>query len=151
MSRNCLGCGLRFAAVMTVLSIVACSQPIPTGGGYPPVSKEMLIGAEYSHRTGREDYKLTWTFSETKFAITSTDDTLPPDLVEAFTGMQRQAMQITGTWDLHDETLLISNIKIDDETEVVGERSVRIFFTGVIRVQTSGAQYVFNHASTKAE
>ncbi len=140
---------LRLTAVVTVLSFTACSPPIPTGSGYPPVIKEMLIDAEYSHRTGGEDWELTWSFSETEFVITATDDFLPPDLVETVTGNQQQAKQLNGTWDLQDEVLLISNVMIDNETEVVGERSARIFPTGVIRIQTSDAQYVFSPGMNK--
>lgn len=134
---------------MVVICIAACSPSIPTGSGYPPIGKEMLIGAEYSHRTGREDWKLTWTFSETEFVIKADGDSLPPDLVESITGTRQAAKQVNGTWDLVDESLLISDVKTNEETEVAGERSARIFPTGVIRIQTSDAQYVFSQARNK--
>lgn len=140
---------LSFTTVVLGVCISACSPRVPTGSGYPPVSKEMLIGTTYSHRTGREDWNLTWTFSETEFVIKAVGESLPPDLVEAIAGTQQAAKQLNGTWDLLDESLLISKVKIDEETEVAGERSTRIFFTGVIRVQTLGAQYVFEQAMTK--
>ena len=114
-----------------------------------PVSKEMLTDAEYSHRTGGEGWDLTWTFSETDFVITATDGFLPPDLVESVSGKQQEAKQLNGTWNLQGESLLISNVKIDGETEVSGERSTRIFPTGVIRIQTSDAQYVFSPGRNK--
>jgi hypothetical protein len=151
MQRIRLHHAFRLTAVATVLSITACSPPLPTCSGYPPISKEMLIDAEYSHRTGGEDWELTWTFSETEFVITATDDFLPPDLVETVTGNQQQTKQLNGTWDLQDEVLLISNVMIDNETEVIGERSARIFPTGVIRIQTSGAQYVFSPSRSKSK
>ena len=150
MDRSKFPC-LRLAAAMAVICIAACSPPIPTGGDYPPVSKEMLIGAEYSHRTGREDWKLTWTFSDTEFVIKADGESLPPDLVESVTGMQEQAKQLKGTWDLAGEKLLVSDVKIDEETVVAGERSARIFPTGVIRIQTSEAQYVFSPARNTAK
>ena len=146
MDGNSLHQVLRLTAAMVVTCIAACSPPTPTGSGYPPVSKKMLIGAEYNHRTGREDWELTWTFSESGFVITADGDSLPPDLVESVTGKQQLAKQLNGTWDLQDEALLISNVKIDDEADVAGKRSTRIFPTGVIRIQTSDAQYVFSPA-----
>ena len=152
MDRSKVRYEVQLVTSVMVICMAACSPPgPPAGSGYRPISKSMLIGAEYSHRTSREDWNLTWTFSETEFVITATKGSLPPDLVEAITGMQQNAKHITATWGLHDETLLISNVKIGDETEVAGERTVRIFFTGVIRVQTTGAQYVFSHAMNNAK
>lgn len=140
-------CHLNFVAALVVLCIAACSPPIPTGSGYGPVSKEMLVGADFSHPAGGVKYgKLNWEFSETEFMITTDGDSLPPGLVEAIAGEPLQAKQIEGTWDMQGEVLLISNVTIDDVDDVPGERSLRIFFTGVIRIQIPGTQYVFSHA-----
>jgi hypothetical protein len=148
MNRNQARLILWLVSGLVLPVLVACAPQMPAvtpGSGYRDVSKAMLIGSQYSHRTGRAAPQLTWTFSESEFEIVSDSD-LPPDLVEATTGSPRQASRLTGKWDLQGESLLISNVQVDGVTDVPGERIVRVFFTGVIRVQTLAAQYVFDQA-----
>ncbi len=136
---------LKGASLILAVGFAACAPQVPAGSGYRPVSQEMLVGAKLHHPTGGDDGKLDWVFSAQEFVITTEGDSLPPGLVEALTGELPVAKKITGTWDLQDEVMTISNVKIDDTIEVAGKRTLRTFFTGVIRIQIPGVQYVFSH------
>ncbi len=134
------------SVVTLTLGLSACGGRVDVGSGYGPVTRELLIGAEYHHPTGGKYGHLDWDFRETEFRLTTDADALPPALVEAIAGTDEPAREVTGEWELAGETLTFSNITLDRTTEFAGQTTARIFFTGVIRIQIAGTQYVFNQA-----
>ena len=108
-----------------------------TGSGYAPVTESELIKATYSHRTGRKKYEFTWVFESERFAIEGPE--IPQDLALALLDSEEPVDHITGTWQIKDEIITF----VTETDGELHECSLRVFFTGVIRIQTDAAQYVF--------
>lgn len=116
------------------------TPPTQTGGNYPPVTPEQLRRAEFSHRTGGADISFSWSFDRDTFAIEGSD--IPPDLATALLGPNTSASRIEGTWQIHDGTIEFL-VTTGDADDVQRKCSLPIYFTGVIRIETPAAQYVF--------
>jgi hypothetical protein len=104
------------------------------------VTAEELQGHECSHRTGG-DFSFNWSFDRDTFVIEGDD--IPPDLVTAMLGPDASATRIEGTWHIHGH-IIDFLVRTDDPEAEPRKSSLHIFFTGVIRVSTSEAQYVFS-------
>ena len=126
----------------TAIVLVGCDagKPSQTGGNYPPVTTAQLTRAEFSHRTGREDFDFDWTFQANIFVIAGSE--IPPDLLAAMLGPDASAERIEGTWKIRDGRIHFV-VKPGDAEHSVRESSLPIYFTGVIRIETQDAQYVF--------
>ena len=95
---------------------------------------------DFSHRTGAEDFDFTWTFEDDRFVIDGAE--IPPDLIAAMLGPDVSTTRIEGTWRIHDEQ--IEFVVNDDQGNATARKcSLPIYFTGVIRIETPEAQYVF--------
>ncbi|MAI33337.1 MAG: hypothetical protein CMM07_16905 [Rhodopirellula sp.] len=137
------------ALVTTVCGASGCNQPTPnpnppqrsiqTGGNYGPPTSAQLAGSSSSHRTGGEKYNFQWSFATSTFSLEGED--IPADLISAILGNNTQTTSIKGKWEINGKMLRLSTESYDD----TGPRSVSlpIMNTGVIRVTTPEAQYVF--------
>jgi hypothetical protein len=129
--------------VFIAFSTMGCESPIAmqtsTGGGYAPVTYQQLVGKTCTNRTGREDGNFTWVFKEDRFVIEG--DNLPVDLVETMLGPGATADRIEGVWEIQDGAIYF--VVPNDATAPPRRSSLPIFFTGVIRIQSPEAQYVF--------
>ena len=130
--------------LFTIAFYVGCNQPntkpLQVGGNYPPVSAEQLIGESSSQRTGREKFDFVWAFERDKFTLKGKD--VPPDLLALFND-GKPAASIEGVWSLKDETLTFTEIQIDGGEPKNKLVELPCFNTGVTRIQTDEAQYVF--------
>ncbi len=139
-------CGLA-AVCLLALGCGGKTAPLRTGGNYPAVTKQRLTGASYSHRTGPDEPPLDWQFAAGQMTLVSKGEALPTELVDAILGAAtsaspRSVKQITAAWSISDETLTLDEIRYD-ESSLSGQRTLRIFNTGVIRIEAAGDQYVF--------
>ena len=117
----------------------AAEPPIQLGGNYAPVTAEQLRQTEFSHRTGAEEFSFDWTFERDTFLI---EGDVPPDLIAAMLGSNASASRIDGTWQIRNGTIdFLVNIGGADNKQ--HKCSLPIYFTGVIRIETPEAQYVF--------
>ncbi len=123
-----------------VLVAIGCeARQLPkTGGSYPPVTAENLLKSKFSHRTGQQKFDFDWTFHENGFAIDGVS--IPPDLLELMLGPNSQLQKITGSWEIRDQTIHFVVEQPDGQSR---ECSMPIFSSGVIRIQSPQAQYVF--------
>lgn len=130
-------------AVQIGMVIVGCGSvsepPVEVGGNYPPVTEKQLRQTEFSHRTGGEDFEFTWSFEDDRFVIKGNE--IPTDLITAILGPDASATRIEGTWHIHNST--IDFTLDDDDSGTARKCSLPIYFTGVIRIETPKAQYVF--------
>ncbi len=131
-------------AVQVGMVIVGCGSvsepPVEVGGNYPPVTEKQLRQTEFSHRTGGEDFEFTWSFEDDRFVIEGNE--IPSDLITAILGPDASTTRIEGTWQIHDGTIDFA-LDDDDDSGTAGKCSLPIYFTGVIRIETPKAQYVF--------
>lgn len=111
------------------------------GGNYPPVVAGDLIGKQSSHRTGRVKFKFVWKFEENTFEIEG--ESIPEDLQEELLGRKMDVEKIEGTWELKDETIHFEVKRLDGMAVEMPKRTLKTFNTGVTRIQTKAAQYVF--------
>ncbi len=134
---------VKIAIVFAVAMFLGCESKPPrfTGGDYPPVTKEQLTGSVLSLRTGRQKFDFSWTFEANSFVVEGPE--IPPDLVAALLSPNAAVSRIEGTWEIRDETIYFYVETGEAESMSIREAFLPIFFTGVIRIQTSEAQYVF--------
>ncbi len=138
-------CGLSSA-----LGCGAGKSSCTTGGNYPPVTNQKLSGATYNHRTGQDEPAMDWQFTDGQMKLVTKEEALPTELVDAILGEDsavkpRTVKQITASWSIKGETLTMDEIRYDDN-RFDGSRTLRIFNTGVIRIEAGGDQYVFSPA-----
>ena len=112
---------------------------IELGGNYNPVSSADLIGCSSSQRTGGIKHNFKWTFAANTFSLVG--DNIPQDLVVALTGNKTQTTGIEGTWEIKGEKIHLSPTSDNDKDPQSVALPIRN--TGVIRVITPDAQYVF--------
>ena len=126
------------------LTLVGCADPNDTftevGGSYPPVTEAELIGKQSGARSGPEDFDFNWAFEEGTFSLEGKN--IPPDLLQAF-NEGRPALKIKGSWSLTGDKLTFSEIVVDGGKPNDAEVTLACYFTGVIRIETDDAQYVF--------
>lgn len=138
MFRSCMA-GLLLCSV-----IVGCGpaggMPSP-GDNYPPVEEADLIGKKCTNRTGQDDGAFKWSFEKDRFVLEGTD--IPPDLLLVLLGDDATAEKIEGTWEVDDSENIHFFVETDQPKDQPRESKLHIFFTGVIRIQTDDAQYVF--------
>lgn len=109
------------------------------GGGYAPVTSQVLLDRTFSHRTGGEKFDFTWTFEGTRFVVDG--DHIPPDLSVALLGTASEVNVIEGSWHIEDGQI---EFAVDTgEHNEERKSALRIFNTGVVRIETAEAQYVF--------
>jgi hypothetical protein len=139
-SNSCSRFAIFLLASTAAITLVGCDagKPIRIGGNYSPVTAEKLVRAEFSHRTGSEDFDFDWSFQPETFVITG--DTIPPDLLTAMLGPEASGKRIEGTWKIRDGRIFFG-VKTGEGN--VRECSLPIYSTGVIRIETQEAQYVF--------
>ncbi|WP_425397574.1 hypothetical protein [Aeoliella sp.] len=138
MLRTCL------AVLMSVSIVVGCGplgSTSSTGGNYPPVTEAELIGKKCANRTGQDDGAFQWAFEKDRFVLEGTD--IPPDLLLVMLGEDAKSEKIEGTWEIDDDENIHFFVETDQPEGKPRESKLRIFFTGVIRIQTDDAQYVF--------
>jgi hypothetical protein len=120
-------------------TVTVPQQAIQTGGNYAPVKSADLIGSSSSQRTGGEPHDFIWSFADGTFVITGKK--IPTDLVLALLGDVAKVKRIQGKWKITGQNLqLVVDTGNEAETK---ETSMPIMNTGVIRVTTPAAQYVF--------
>ena len=110
------------------------------GGSYPPVTAKQLLKAKYSHRTGKEKYDFNWVFKGDNFVIEGKK--IPQDLLDVLLGEGKTATKVEGTWSISDEKIHFAVKTIDEEAKTRNSK-LPIYFTGVIRIESKEAQYVF--------
>lgn len=132
-------CVLMVALGFTVAGCAAKIQP-PVGGNYAPVTAEQLRRAKFSHRTGREKFDFDWSFEGDTFLIQGNE--IPTDLTDVMLEPGITAQRIEGVWHIRDGTIEFTT-SIDGSNEKGRTCSLPIYFTGVIRIETPAAQYVF--------
>lgn len=130
------------ACLLGGLLLAGCGRtpPPPPGSGYSPVTGENLLASPFSHRTGQERFEFTWIFEPGRFVIEG--ERIPPDLTDALLGAGQVATRVEGKWSIHNGLI---QLRVPATDLSAGERGVEwpIFSTGVIRIQTPDAQYVF--------
>ena len=126
------------------LSATGCTPPSGTraspGTGYGAVTAEQLRRTPFSHRTGGEDFDFDWSFDGDTFVIEGQQ--IPADLTNALLGPGVTAPRIEGRWEISNETIVLTP-KLDGGKQDAKPCSFPIYFTGVIRIETEAAQYVF--------
>ena len=137
------------ALIMTMSWVSGCEKVIPSpnpqqgaiqlGGNYPRISSKDFAGTNSSQRTGKDEYNFTWSVATSTFLIEGDD--IPEDLVTALLGDTTQTTRIEGKWEIKGETLHLSIDSGNDESPRA--IALPIVNTGVIRVITPDAQYVF--------
>ncbi len=126
---------------MVILGCESVSEPpVELGGNYPRVTEKQLRQADFSHRTGGKEFEFTWSFMDDRFVIEGRG--IPSDLIAVMLGPSASATRIEGGWQIHDGTIEF-NLDDDDDGGTGKKCSLPIFFTGVIRIETPQAQYVF--------
>ena len=110
------------------------------GGNYPPVTAKQLLKAKYSHRTGTAKYDFDWKFKQDQFLIEG--KAIPQDLLDLFLGEGKTATRIAGTWSISDGMIRFV-VKTGAKEANKRKCKLPIYFTGVIRIETKKAQYVF--------
>lgn len=93
---------------------------------------------------------MDWQFTDGQMKLVTKEEALPTELVDAILGEDsavkpRTVKQITASWSIKGETLTMDEIRYDDN-RFDGSRTLRIFNTGVIRIEAGGDQYVFSPA-----
>ena len=143
------------AVLVSAICLGGCdglqSQGNPvTGGGYGPVATEMLTGATFSGRTGRDRSfdDLQWTFEEDTFQITAGKNGLPPVLAESLLPSGVTASEISGQWTVANDVITFSQIVADSKDVDQLPRTLKTMFTGVLRI-SAGPQYKFTRRSTQ--
>lgn len=116
-----------------------------TGGDYGPVTPEMLAGATFNGRTGRDRSfdDLQWTFQKDTFEITAGTNGLPPVLAESLLPEGLTASEISGRWSVANDVITFTQIRADGEVVDQPPRTLQTMFTGVLRI-VAGPQYKFN-------
>ncbi len=111
-----------------------------TGAHYPPVTAEQLAGKSTVYRKDRDDASFTWVFEADRFLIEG--DNIPADLVVAMLGPDGKTQRIEGNWNIVDGNIYLE-VKTDQPEGSARQCSFAIYSTGVIRIDTGAAQYVF--------
>lgn len=106
-----------------------------------PVSAKTLAGMTSSQRTGPQEYQFTWSFDAEKFKITGAK--IPADLYKDILGGKSDTTEIVGSWEIRRGNLFLRVGKGDKAIEC----KMKIFNTGVVRIESSQAQYVFSARS----
>ena len=134
---------VKIAIVLSVAIFLGCESKPPrvTGGNYSPVTKEQLTGSDLALRTGRQKFDFSWTFETNRFVVEGPE--IPPDLVATLLSPNAAVSRIEGPWEIRDEAIYFYVETGEAESMSIRESSLPIFSTGVIRIQTSEAQYVF--------
>lgn len=154
MIRRLLASGWRrSAAVAAVFAtfMIGCdatSRPKvrETGGNYPPVTEHMLIGAEFSDRTGGTAFsEMIWKFTHSRFVIEAGSDGLPEDLtgVLAPNVDATPTQRIEGAWRLEEDAVVFTDILADGIALEQSPARLTTMNTGVLRIATDRAQYKF--------
>ena len=133
--------GFLVLAMAVAASLSACDyrSKTPTGGSYPPVTAEKLLSATFSHRTGQDHFQFRWKFDADQFVIEG--EQIPPDLTDALLGPNQTAKKISGKWKIQNDRIYFEVPAGEDQPPIQCDMS--IFSSGVIRIQSSDAQYVF--------
>lgn len=142
-SRSLRGRSLLAVLPLMVLALLGgCrDRPRTVGTGYPDVTYDMLVGRTSSQRTGRESPRFVWEFMADEFRLTGEE--IPLELRRDLTGGEQAVREIRGRWRIQQGQIELSGLEVDGQS--LGPRKVtyKIFHTGVIRIQTDEAQYVF--------
>lgn len=116
-----------------------------TGSDFNPVYPEMLVGCQYSGRTGGSRYDdLQWTFDESSFEIIAGADGMPGDLAVTLLPPSTTADRIKGLWKVDGEVLTLFEISADEILIEQDPIEIATFCTPVIRIQPQSAQYMFS-------
>jgi hypothetical protein len=120
-----------------------------TGGDYE-VTHDMLAGAKFTSRTGRDRRydDLQWVFQDKTFLITAGQNGLPPVLTSLLLPEGVEATTISGKWTVDKDKITFTEIKADGELVDQPPRTLRTMFTGVLRIE-AGPQYKFNRGYPK--
>lgn len=110
------------------------------GGNYPPVTETQFKKADFSHRTGRAKFEFDWKIDGNKFVIEGKN--IPQDLIDVLLGKDKSATKIEGTWSIKNEKIHFV-AHLDETGKKTRNSKLPIYFTGVIRIETKSAQYVF--------
>ena len=110
------------------------------GGNYPPVTDSHFKKAKFSHRTGRTKFVFDWKIDDNKFVIEGKN--IPQDLIDVLLGKDKSASKIEGTWSIKNEKIHFV-VHLDETGKKTRNSKLPIYFTGVIRIETKSAQYVF--------
>ena len=131
-------------AVQTGCDVVPPPEVRTTGGDYGSVTSEILSGAVFTSRTGRDrSYDdLQWVFHEETFSITAGKNGLPPVLANRLLPDGVTATEITGKWVVADDVITCTEIKADGEITDQPPRTLRTFITPILRIE-AGQQYKF--------
>ena len=125
------------ASFLIVFLIQGCNRTTSNSlGTYPTVQANDLVGRSTSQRTGQHDYNFLWSFDSESFKIDGTS--IPKDLIQDL-AIDDTASTISGTWELEDDTIILTTRNNGKSSET----KMKIFATGPIRIQSTGAQYVF--------
>lgn len=140
-------------SVCLMFSGCGWSPPVPapvTGGDYGPVTPDMLAGATFNGRTGRDrSYDdLQWTFQDKTFLITAGKNGLPPVLASRLLPEGMEATEISGQWSLFNDVITFTEIKADGNATDQPPRTLDAMFTGVLRIE-AGSQYKFLRKSIR--
>lgn len=145
----------RCAMLVAAINFSGCdglqSEKNPvTGGDYGPVTTEMLTGATFNGRTGRDRSfdDLQWTFQEDTFQITAGKNGLPPVLAESLLPEGVIASEISGQWTVANDVVTFTQIKADGKDVDQFPRTLKTMFTGVLRI-VAGPQYKFTRRSAQ--
>ncbi|MCS7468728.1 hypothetical protein NZK35_18905 [Stieleria sp. ICT_E10.1] len=120
-----------------------------TGVDYE-VTHDMLAGAKFTSRTGRDRRydDLQWVFQDKTFLITAGQNGLPPVLAGRLLPEGLEAPEISGKWTVDKDKITFTEIKADGELADQPPRTLRTMFTGVLRIE-AGPQYKFTRGSPK--
>ena len=120
-----------------------------TGGDYGPVTHDILAGARFTGRTGRDrSYDdLQWEFGGESFLITAGENGLPPVLADRLLPDGVKAAEISGKWTVADDVITFTEITADGELIDQPPRTLRTFLTPLLRIE-AGQQYKFAMQST---
>ena len=123
--------------LLTCFCLPGCEARQATGQGYSAVVATDLEGRSSSHRTGLHNFDYCWSFDGDEFLIEG--PSIPEDLILEIVGESDVDDKIQGSWQIDADWITLT---VDDADGRHISR-FKIFNTGVIRIQTKDAQYVF--------
>jgi hypothetical protein len=121
-------------------ALVGDNNP-PPGTGYPPVSKERLLGGHNCWATGPKRADFRFTFDKERFEIQEQGKPIPKEVLEAVLGTGKTAGKIEGRYDLSGDTLILTEIRADGKAGFP-DAKIHTFNTGVVRFDFGEVQYV---------
>ena len=117
------------------------AKPAPGKGGYPPVSKEQLLGQHYCLATGARLAYFQFTFVKDHFRIEERGRPIPREVLDAVLGKDQTARKIEGRFELKGDKMILTGIRADGQGNFQ-DAKIRTFNTRVVRFDFGEAQYV---------